>query len=161
MQDNSFSQGKDPLSLEFHQPSFFWPRVHSVCSKLRSAVTTAWCLLMGKSGRIWPRLSLQVLLANSCPRQWRSLLCLLPTESSCPRSLSAPGLWHPPLSSLLHHNFTLLCILDCGFFCQPDLICFLLSQIPTTHVLIIMFFSIPPNSSTCDQLLLCLSRLKW
>lgn len=110
MQDNSFSQGKDPLSPEFHQPAFFWPRVHSVCSKPRSAVTTAWCLLMGKSGRIWPRLSLQVLLANSCPQQWRSLLCLLPTESSCPRSLSAPGLWHPPLSSLLHHNFTLLCV---------------------------------------------------
>lgn len=81
---------------------------------------------------------------------------LLPLESVSSRLMTPTTQFSPPPQ--LHSP---VCIVDCGFFCQPDLICFLLSQIPTTHVLIIMFFSIPPNSSICDQLLLCLSRLKW
>lgn len=81
---------------------------------------------------------------------------LLPPESVGSRLMTPMTQFSPPPPLL-----SLVCILDCGFLCQPDLICFLLSQIPTTHVLIIVFFSIPPNSSICDQLLLCLSRLKW
>lgn len=78
---NSFPWRKGPISPWVHQPAFFWPRAHTLCSKMRSAVSMAWCLLVGKSGRSWPRLSLTPSALCQVPSLAVTPTCLLPTGS--------------------------------------------------------------------------------
>lgn len=128
-----FLRARDPLSPGFHQPAFFWPRVHSVCSK--PEVSCHYCLmpLDGKSGRIFP------VPGSHRVYSFPAHGVLLP-----PRVCQLQAYDTPPLTSLLHHNFSLLCVFwTVVSFGQPDLICFLLSQIPTTHVLnyLVLFYT--------------------